>query len=182
MAPRRAVLVLVFTLGTSFLAEAATFVVTTTDPAGPGSLGQAIDDANATPNVGGVPDRIEFNIVGFGPYTIQPYDYDLAPLTEAAPGPDPVQSVLSFLAHPNPASFRTLLSFTLARRSAVSLKVFDSRGRLARTIVDGELGASDHVFMWDSRNDAGRPLPNGVYFMQLIADGAARSKKVTLVR
>ena len=38
---------------------AATFTVTSTSPLGPGSLGQAILDANAAPNSGGA-DRIHF--------------------------------------------------------------------------------------------------------------------------
>ena len=47
------------------------FVVTNTLDSGPGSLRQAILDANATPNVGG-PDLIRFAIPGSGAHTIQP--------------------------------------------------------------------------------------------------------------
>ena len=47
------------------------FVVTNTLDSGPGSLRQAILDANATPNVGG-PDVIRFSIPGLGAHTIQP--------------------------------------------------------------------------------------------------------------
>lgn len=46
--------------------SAATFTVTTTSDAGPGSLRQAILDANSTPG----PDTIEFLIPGAGPHTI----------------------------------------------------------------------------------------------------------------
>src|SRR5262245_33605521 len=42
----------------------ATFLVTNTLDAGAGSLRQAILNANAKPNVGGVADRIEFKING----------------------------------------------------------------------------------------------------------------------
>ncbi len=49
-------------------ASAATFTVTSTADSGPGSLRQAILDANANPGA----DRVEFNIAGAGPHTIQP--------------------------------------------------------------------------------------------------------------
>ncbi len=48
------------------VADAATFTVVNTASAGPGSLDQAIRDADAN----GVPDRINFNIPGAGPHTI----------------------------------------------------------------------------------------------------------------
>jgi hypothetical protein len=47
----------------------ATFLVTTTSDAGPGSLRQAIVDANGAANTG-APDRIEFDIAGSGPHSI----------------------------------------------------------------------------------------------------------------
>lgn len=57
-------------------AHAATFTVTNTDTQGPGSLRQAMLDANATPDL----DTIEFNIPGPGPHTIQPvYDNPSSP-------------------------------------------------------------------------------------------------------
>jgi hypothetical protein len=46
----------------------ATFTVTNTSDSGPGSLRQAILDANASPGT----DNIAFNIPGAGPHTIQP--------------------------------------------------------------------------------------------------------------
>src|SRR5437016_5283227 len=49
----------------------STFTVLNTDDSGPGSLRQAITDANATPNAGGA-DQIHFNISGAGVHTISP--------------------------------------------------------------------------------------------------------------
>ena len=57
--------------------RAATFTVTTISDSGPGSLRQAMVDANASPGL----DTIAFNIVGTGPHTIQPVS-GLPPITE----------------------------------------------------------------------------------------------------
>ncbi len=64
---RRQLLGLLAALATAPLA-AATFTVTNTDDSGPGSLRQAIDDANATPGA----DTIAFAIPGAGVHTITP--------------------------------------------------------------------------------------------------------------
>ncbi len=55
--------------------QASVFVVNTVSDSGPGSLRQAILDANAqivTGSTACAPHRIEFNISGVGPHTIQP--------------------------------------------------------------------------------------------------------------
>ncbi len=62
----------------SAAAGAATFTVTNTDDSGPGSLRQAITDANATPGA----DTIEFDIPGAGVHTITPSS-GLPAITEA---------------------------------------------------------------------------------------------------
>lgn len=64
----QAALLLVCVTGYQFGASAADYVVVTTADAGPGSLRQAIEDANINNGV----DVISFNIPGSGPHTITP--------------------------------------------------------------------------------------------------------------
>ena len=61
----------------------ATFIVNTTAAAGPGSLEQAILNANSPLNPG--PDLITFNIPGAGVRTIQPF-LAFSPITETSQG------------------------------------------------------------------------------------------------
>src|SRR5262245_12873095 len=51
----------------------STFTVVNTADNGPGSLRQAMLDAEASPNIGG-PDQIAFNIAGSGVHTLKPAD------------------------------------------------------------------------------------------------------------
>ena len=62
---------LFYTTLRSVTATQNTYTVTTTNDSGPGSLRQAITDANAEPTVPTAPHRIEFNIPGSGVQTIQ---------------------------------------------------------------------------------------------------------------
>jgi flagellar hook assembly protein FlgD len=45
--------------------------------------------------------------------------------------------------------------------------VYDVRGALVRTLVDGELEAGYHPLFWDGRSNAGRSRDSGVYFIQV---------------
>ena len=85
--------------------------------------------------------------------------------------------------HPNPFPGSTTISYRIPQSATVDLTVFDVRGRQVRTLERGaarEAGA--HRVAWDGRDDAGRPLPAGVYFSQLEAGGVRSTEKLVLLR
>ena len=77
-AGRKPFLLIILLLSFSSFVFANTYTVTTTAAAGPGSLDQAIQDANANPG----PDDIVFAIAGPPPYTITPGFPGLTAITE----------------------------------------------------------------------------------------------------
>ena len=84
---------------------------------------------------------------------------------------------------PNPFNPRTVVRFTLAVAGKVQLRVYDTAGRLVRTLVDEEMTAGAHRATWDGTNDHGRKVPAGVYWSQLAApDGYTSSKRMILIR
>lgn len=101
-------------------------------------------------------------------------------MPSAAPLPPPVAGALE--AYPNPFNPRTTLHFALPRAARVELVIYDPRGRRVRELFAGELGAGDHRFVWDGRDDGGRGTATGVYLAQLRAAGAARTAKLSLLR
>jgi flagellar hook assembly protein FlgD len=44
--------------------------------------------------------------------------------------------------------------------------VFDVHGRCVRSLREGPVAAGLLAIVWDGRDDAGRALPGGVYFMR----------------
>jgi hypothetical protein len=87
-------------------------------------------------------------------------------------------------ARPNPANPSATISFTLARKGDVSLKIFDVGGRLVRTLVDGEMEATSTAteVVWDGLNDAGQRVGSGVFFYQLEAPGYTSAKKLVILK
>lgn len=81
---------------------------------------------------------------------------------------------------PNPFGSRTEIRFTLPNSGRVALRVVDVRGRLVRTLTDEFLGAGEHTVTWDARNESGRAVPSGVYFVDL-AMGSERAARKTVV-
>jgi glutamine cyclotransferase len=78
---------------------------------------------------------------------------------------------------PNPCSGRAFLAFAVPAEGPVSLRLFDSGGRLVRTLVDDRRAAGAHAV----RLDAGG-LPAGTYFVRLAAGETTRTGTVRLIR
>ncbi len=48
-------------------------------------------------------------------------------------------------------------------------------------MVDAQQGAGSHEVRWNAAN-ANQPLASGVYFYKLVVDGAAQTRKMTLLK
>lgn len=69
---------------------------------------------------------------------------------------------------PNPARGPARLRFILpATEERVALTVLDVQGRSQRSVSLGPLSPGEHGWTWDGRDDGGRALPSGAYFLQL---------------
>jgi len=85
-------------------------------------------------------------------------------------------------ASPNPFGGTAKISFAMPRRGDVDLSVYSVDGRLVRTLVSGETGPGQVDLSWDGRDNTGRQVGNGLYFMRLTAVGETRHGKVVVLR
>ena len=83
---------------------------------------------------------------------------------------------------PNPFNPMTSIGFTLRADSRVTLRIFDARGVLVRSLIDGEVAAGDHTVVWEGTDLAGAPASSGVYFYRLEGAGVAVTKRMTLLK
>jgi hypothetical protein len=79
--------------------------------------------------------------------------------------------------YPNPFNPTTALSYKLQASSHVSLKVYDTAGRLVTTLVDGFREAGTDMVTFD-----GSSLPSGVYFYRLQAGEWTAVRKMVLLK
>jgi len=83
---------------------------------------------------------------------------------------------------PNPSRGELDLSFVLSRPGNAELTIFDLAGRLVRELTRGPSPAGPQRVHWDGRDDAGRIVGAGVYFVKLEAEGFALRRRLVLVR
>lgn len=85
-------------------------------------------------------------------------------------------------AAPNPFNPRTDIRFRLPRSGHVSLRIYDVKGRLVRTLFAETKSAGDHAVAWDGTDDQGRALASGTYYSRLVSGDETRVKAMALVR
>ena len=102
-------------------------------------------------------------------------------LTAAPDGSAP--AVLALLPNaPNPFNPETRIRFELPAPGPVRLEVLTCTGRRVAVLADGALPAGRHERAWRGCDDAGHPLPSGVYLVRLAAGGAVTARKMTLLK
>jgi hypothetical protein len=82
-----------------------------------------------------------------------------------------------FPASPNPFNATTAISFKLQDASHVSLKVYDTAGRLVATLVDGWREAGTHKATFE-----GSGLASGIYLAVFSAENQSQSLKLILLK
>jgi hypothetical protein len=102
----------------------------------------------------------------------------LAVITRPSAGVPPAAPAVSALhvrAQPNPFGSATALAFVLPGAGPVRLVVYDAMGRRVRTLLDAGMPAGSNVVPWDGTDDAGRPLPPGMFNCRLAWAGHVAS-------
>ena len=80
-------------------------------------------------------------------------------------------------AYPNPFNATTHLTYGMPEEGYVSIKVYDLRGGLVETIVEGVASAGKHAITW-----GGNDIASGVYIVRLAVGSTQLSRKVVLMR
>ncbi len=85
-------------------------------------------------------------------------------------------------AFPNPFRGSQAITVRLSGRERVELTVLDVTGRAVRRLFAGSLGAGEHAFRWDGRDDRGRPEASGRYYLRLRREAGQSVAAVALLR
>ena len=93
----------------------------------------------------------------------------------------PAQTMLGAV-YPNPFARELRVSYQLASAGRVSLAVYDALGRVVCGLVDGVSESGYYTVNWSGRDDQGRRVPAGVYFVKLITDDYQSVQKTVLLK
>ncbi|MBD3367765.1 MAG: M6 family metalloprotease domain-containing protein [Candidatus Eisenbacteria bacterium] len=84
---------------------------------------------------------------------------------------------------PNPFNPTTRIAFSVpSDADRVQLRVYNVRGQVVRTLVDGVLEPGPHSVVWDGRSDDGIPLASGIYFSRIETGQESVTRKMALLK
>ncbi len=96
-----------------------------------------------------------------------------------------VKPALFLQNHPNPFNPVTEITYVLPSGqppSRVTLGVYDTVGRLVRTLVDARRPSGASSVIWDGTNHGGVPVASGVYFCRITWNGERETKRMVLLK
>ncbi len=83
---------------------------------------------------------------------------------------------------PNPFTRIADIHYALPKISEVSLKIYDISGTLVKTLVSTNQAARFYTVHWDGRDEPGRRLAKGIYFIRMDTPEYQKTRKLILVR
>jgi uncharacterized repeat protein (TIGR01451 family) len=85
-------------------------------------------------------------------------------------------------ARPNPSQGQTLFSFDIPLAGRTTLLLYDVSGRLVRTLVEETLEPGRYSPQWDGRDQSGRTVAPGVYFLRIHSGAFSATTKLVRLR
>jgi hypothetical protein len=96
--------------------------------------------------------------------------------------PTPGITTLAARNYPNPFNPETTISYSLPQDGPVCVKVFNSRGQLVTTLVDGEQPSGVYTVTWKGTDAAGNHVSSGIYFYRVTAGNTSINRKMVLLK
>jgi hypothetical protein len=86
--------------------------------------------------------------------------------------------------YPNPFNPETTIAFDLPESGNVRLDIYNIRGQKVTTLINKELSAGNHQFIWNGKNQQGNTIPSGIYLYRVDADGGryTSTRKMLLLK
>ncbi|NQT64854.1 MAG: T9SS type A sorting domain-containing protein, partial [FCB group bacterium] len=84
--------------------------------------------------------------------------------------------------YPNPFNPDTNISFSIKEDGFVSLKVYNTRGQLVKTLISENMQEGVHFTSWNGKNNNNKSVSSGIYFYKMDSKGYSSIKKMILMK
>ncbi len=84
--------------------------------------------------------------------------------------------------YPNPFNPSTTIKYSMPLRGQVSINVYNLRGALVTTLVDGVQDAGDHSVIWNGKDTRGASVSTGIYLYKVKTQDSEVVKKMALIK
>jgi hypothetical protein len=87
---------------------------------------------------------------------------------------------------PNPFNPETVISFQVSSSYSqthnIRLDIYNARGQLIRSLINGNVTPGVHYVTWNGRDDFGNQVGSGIYFYRLIAGDTTETRRMLLMK
>jgi len=84
--------------------------------------------------------------------------------------------------YPNPFNPTTTIAYNMAEEGNVSIEVFNIKGQLVKTLINGHMEVGDHLLFWEGTNDNNQKVSSGIYFYKMKSGNYSSTKKMILMK
>ncbi len=93
-----------------------------------------------------------------------------------------VCSFTSYQNYPNPFNQETIIQYSLRDPVQISLKIYNLKGQLVKTLVDYHQESGIHQAVWDGKDEKSREVSAGIYFYRLKVGEFTQTRKMVLLK
>lgn len=96
--------------------------------------------------------------------------------------PSNISSYQLYQNFPNPFNPSTTITYDIAEAGYVDLAIYDLKGRVVASLVNGNKSAGNYTVKWNGLDDNGQLVPSGVYLYQLQSQNVIESQKMIIIK
>jgi hypothetical protein len=74
------------------------------------------------------------------------------------------------------------LEYIIEKEGNVNIDIYDKVGRLVKNLINTDVNAGYHRISWNGKDDNGRNIVNGIYFVRIESAGKVKNTKVMLIK
>ncbi len=94
----------------------------------------------------------------------------------------PTTPTLSLTIYPNPFNPETTISYSVPKDAKVLLSIYNTKGQLVRTLVNGTVLSGTHRVVWNGADDNGNKVSSGIYFSRIQTEGKSITAKMLMLK
>ena len=83
--------------------------------------------------------------------------------------------------YPNPFNPTTRIHYSIIEKSNVRISVFNIKGQLVKSLINGQQNPGDYSVIWNGKDDNANNVSTGIYFYKLNVNGEEKAMRKCLL-
>jgi hypothetical protein len=85
-------------------------------------------------------------------------------------------------AYPNPFNPTIKIALNIPENKKITLNIYNSKGQLVKSLFSGRLETGERNFVWNGKDDGGKNVGSGVYFLKYTTENEDITRKLILLK